>query len=82
MPVQSALDVNLLDRYDTFLFDGDGTLWHFDDIIDGANEVRFCLVWFAWCLDGRQIGVCILWLSFQLHDRANAGPVMNLVSSP
>jgi len=29
----------LLDRFDTWLFDCDGVLWHGDTVIDGAVEV-------------------------------------------
>jgi 4-nitrophenyl phosphatase len=30
---------NLLDDYDTWLFDCDGVLWHDDQVIDGVIEV-------------------------------------------
>lgn len=30
---------NLLDKYDTWLFDCDGVLWEGDRLIDGATEV-------------------------------------------
>jgi len=30
---------NLLDNYDTWLFDCDGVLWHDDEVIDGVIEV-------------------------------------------
>ena len=30
---------DLLDKYDTWLFDCDGVLWHGDRLIDGATEV-------------------------------------------
>ena len=29
----------LLDKYDTWMFDCDGVLWHGDRLIDGAVEV-------------------------------------------
>ena len=29
----------LLDRYDTWMFDCDGVLWHGDTLVDGAVEV-------------------------------------------
>lgn len=30
---------NLIDKYDTWMFDCDGVLWHGDRLIDGAVEV-------------------------------------------
>ena len=30
---------NLLDKYDTWLFDCDGVLWQGDKLIDGATDV-------------------------------------------
>lgn len=30
---------DVLDRYDTWLFDCDGVLWHDDHLIDGVIEV-------------------------------------------
>lgn len=30
---------SLLDKYDTWMFDCDGVLWHGDRLIDGALEV-------------------------------------------
>ena len=30
---------DLLDKYDTWLFDCDGVLWHGDRLIEGATEV-------------------------------------------
>lgn len=38
--LSSAQDYSsLLDRYDTWMFDCDGVLWHGDRLIDGAVEV-------------------------------------------
>ncbi len=31
--------ISLVDKYDTWLFDCDGVLWHGDRLVDGAIEV-------------------------------------------
>lgn len=31
--------ITLLDKYDTWMFDCDGVLWHGDTLIDGATDV-------------------------------------------
>lgn len=38
--LSSGLDyAALLDKYDTWMFDCDGVLWHGDTLIDGATDV-------------------------------------------